>query len=62
MRCDKYNVDEDGSAEFGVACMIASKMVKCEGRMMKGKEKRGVIAACTVVFYKRSCGKCAEQW
>jgi len=59
MRRDEYDVDEDGGA---APWMIASKMVACDGRMMKGEEKRGGIAARAVVFCKRSCGKCAEQW
>ena len=62
MRRDEYDVDEDGDEEFDAAWMLASKMVECDGCTMKGEEKRGGIAARAVVFCKRSCGKCAEQW
>jgi len=62
MRRDEYDVDEDGGEVFAAAWMIASKMVECDGRMIKGEEKRGGIAARAVVFCMRSCGKCAELW
>jgi len=62
MRHDEYDVDEDGGEGFAEAWMIASKMVVCDGCMMKGEEKRGGIAARAVVFCKLSCGKCAKQW
>jgi len=62
MRRDEYDVDEDGDEEFDAAWMLASKMVECDGCTIKGEEKRGGIAARAVVFCKRSCGKCAEQW
>jgi len=39
MRRYMYDVDQDGSEEFASVWMIVSKMVMCDGCMMKGKEK-----------------------
>jgi len=57
---DEYDVDEDVGEEFVAIGMIASKMVECDGRIIKGEEKRDGIMARTIVFCKRSCGKCAK--
>jgi len=62
MRRDEYDVNEDGGEEFAAAWMIPSMISVCDGYMMKGEEKRGKIAACAIVFCKRSCVKCAKQW
>jgi len=57
-----YDVDEDGCEEFASVWMIASKMVMCDGRMMKGKEKRVELLPVPSYFCKQSCGKRAELW
>jgi len=58
IRCEEYNVDEDGGEEDAGSVDdsksdVTSAMV---ARTMKGEEKRGGIAACAVVFSKPSSG------
>jgi len=64
IRCDEYNVDEDGGEEDagsvdGSKQDGTSAMVAC---MMKGEERRGEIAARAIVFSKPCSGKGANPW